>query len=98
MEQLGLLAGGEGSGRAPMPDQTPGGISERPARAADSHAAFRLRRVDEMRILVRGRRLDRGGRGDPASDEARWGRTYRPENSIREGGPTEINLVASVTK
>ena len=66
--------------------------------AADSRAAFRLRRVDEVRILVRGRRLDRGGRGDPASDEARWGRTYRPENSIREGGPTEINLVASVTK
>ena len=54
--------------------------------------------VGEVRILVRGRRLDRGGRGDPASDEARWGRTYRPENSIRAGGPTEINLVASVTK
>lgn len=32
MEQLGRLAGGEGSGRAPLPDQTHGRISERPAR------------------------------------------------------------------
>ena len=53
--------------------------------------------VGEVRILVRGRRLDRGW-AIPRAMRLTWGRTYRQRNSIHEGGRQRINLVENVTK